>query len=166
MTAEQAMHIATVLSAIVGSLLTVWIALRRYRHEAAVARAMAETRAEEAKREQGQLEMRLRQEQMASEMAQTEMENEFRIEMREDIARVRLEARDLAAQLRLSEDENRKLRQRVFELEMEIARLRATLSNSGISGAHGPTISTGGTSATMPVTIATTVTSGEPTPTT
>lgn len=117
----------TVVGSLAASLAVVWTALGKYRQGVESAKKLAEERTDALTRDQEALEARLRQEQLAAEMSQSELENKFRNEMREDMSRVRAEARDLAAQLRLSEEENRKLRMRVFDLEMELARLRASI---------------------------------------
>ena len=140
------LSVITVVLSALGSASAAWIAIARYHREVKKSEEEKEEKtialAEKVKNEQQQMEHRLRQEQIASEMAQAELENSFRNEIRQEMMRVREEARELQKQLRAAEEENRKLRLEIFNLQMELARFKASIPPNAVSNVQPGTVIT------------------------
>lgn len=128
-------NVLTAAAAALGAIGTVWIAMVKARNAAA-------TETDKLEQKQRSLELRLRQEQVASDIAQAEIETTFRREIKNELDRQSSEINTLRLALRASEEREHVLKLRILELEMELSRLRSIAATVSPPGAVGTTTTT------------------------
>jgi flagellar biosynthesis GTPase FlhF len=128
-------NVLTAAAAALGAIGTVWIAMVKARNAAA-------TETDKLEQKQRSLELRLRQEQVASDIAQAEIETTFRREIKNELDRQSSEINTLRLALRASEEREHVLKLRILELEMELSRLRSIAATVSPAGAVGTTTTT------------------------